>query len=51
MGRNRRGKREMKKHIYLDMDGVTADFYSLLSSWFKVQHWKEIKTRKEILER
>ena len=42
---------KMRKHIYLDMDGVTANFYSLLSSWFKVQHWKEIKTRKEILEK
>ena len=39
------------KHLYLDMDGVIADFYTLLSEWFKVDHWKEIKTREEILER
>ena len=39
------------KHLYLDMDGVIADFYTLLSEWFKVDHWKEIKSREEILER
>ena len=39
------------QHLYLDMDGVIADFYTLLSEWFKVDHWKEIKTREEILER
>jgi hypothetical protein len=33
------------------MDGVIADFYTLLSEWFKVDHWKEIKSREEILER
>ena len=39
------------QHLYLDMDGVIADLYTLLSEWFKVDHWKEIKTREEILER
>jgi hypothetical protein len=39
------------QHLYLDMDGVIADFYTLLSEWFKVDHWKEIKTREEIIER
>ena len=39
------------QHLYLDMDGVIADFYTLLSEWFKVDHWKEIKSREEILER
>tara|TARA_X000001388_G_scaffold44460_1_gene31526 strand:- start:43 stop:558 length:516 start_codon:yes stop_codon:yes gene_type:complete len=39
------------QHLYLDMDGVIADFYTLLSKWFKVDHWKEIRSREEILER
>ena len=37
------------KFLQLDMDGVFADFYTLLEEWFKVKHWKEIESRELIL--
>jgi len=37
------------KFLQLDMDGVFADFYTLLEHWFKVDHWKEIESRELIL--
>ena len=37
------------KFLQLDMDGVFADFYTLLEEWFKVNHWKEIESRELIL--
>lgn len=30
--------------IYLDMDGVIADFFGALAEKFGVDHWKDIKT-------
>ena len=36
--------------IYLDMDGVIADFFTGLETHFNVKHWKEIpKTEQSIL--
>ena len=51
MNRHLRRSYFKKLKIFLDLDGVVADFYTLLAEWFEVQHWKEIKTREEILER
>lgn len=37
--------------IYLDMDGVLADFFGALERFHKVDHWKEIPNKeKSILE-
>ena len=31
--------------LYLDMDGVIADFFSLLAKENNVKHWKSIKDK------
>ena len=51
MNRHLRRSYFKKLKIFLDLDGVVADFYTLLAEWFEVQHWKDIKTREEVLER
>ena len=51
MNRHLRRSYFKKLKIFLDLDGVVADFYTLLAEWFEVQHWKDIKTREEVLDR
>ena len=38
-----------KMTLFIDMDGVVADFFSLLARENKVSHWKEIKDREKAL--
>ena len=35
--------------IYLDMDGVIADFFGGIEDLFKVDHWKSIKVKERII--
>ena len=57
MGRNRRGDRKMTvKNMtpyitYVDMDGVIADFFKALALEFGVNHWKDIPTQEDVIER
>ena len=53
MGRNNRGDRKMKKvnWTYVDMDGVIADFFKALALEFGVNHWKDIPTQEDVIER
>ena len=53
MGRNTRGDRKMKKPkwTYVDMDGVIADFFGGLAKEFNVNHWKDIPTQQEVIDR
>ena len=34
--------------VYLDMDGVIADFFGALANQYKVDHWKSIQDRDRI---
>ena len=36
---------------YVDMDGVIADFFGGLAAEFGVQHWKDIPTQEDVIER
>jgi len=36
---------------YIDMDGVIADFFPYLALEFGVNHWKDIPTQEEVIER
>ena len=57
MGRNNRGDRKMTvKNMtpfitYVDMDGVIADFFKALALEFGVNHWKDIPTQEDVIER
>ena len=53
MGGNRRGDRTMTKPYwtYIDMDGVIADFFGALAKEFGVQHWKDIPTQQDVIDR
>ena len=53
MGRNNRGDRKMIKPnwTYVDMDGVIADFFKALALEFGVNHWKDIPTQEDVIER
>ena len=53
MGTNRRGDRKMIKPnwTYVDMDGVIADFFKALALEFDVNHWKDIPTQEDVIER
>ena len=33
--------------IYVDMDGVIADFFTELAKHYKVNHWKDLPDRNE----
>jgi len=37
-------------HLYLDMDGVQADFFGAWSEYHNVPHWKSIKDREKEIE-
>ena len=39
-----------KPHLYLDMDGVQADFFGAWSEYHNVPHWKAIKNREIEIE-
>ena len=42
----------IKPHwTYVDMDGVIADFFKLLALEFGVNHWKDIPTQENVIER
>ena len=57
MGRNRRGDRKMTvKNMtpyitYVDMVGVIGDFFKALALEFGVNHWKDIPTQEDVIER
>jgi len=36
---------------YIDMDGVIADFFKALALEFGVNHWKDIPTKEDVIER
>lgn len=36
---------------YVDMDGVIADFFKALALEFGVNHWKDIPTKEDVIER
>jgi 5'(3')-deoxyribonucleotidase len=36
---------------YVDMDGVIADFFGGLAKEFNVNHWKDIPTQQEVIDR
>lgn len=37
-------------HLYLDMDGVQADFFGAWSDYHKVDHWKAIQNKEKEIE-
>ena len=40
----------VKRKVYVDMDGVIADFFQALEIKYGVDHWKDIDIDKSILE-
>jgi len=40
----------IKRKVYVDMDGVIADFFQALENKYNVEHWKDIDIDKSILE-
>jgi len=36
---------------YIDMDGVIADFFGGLAKEFNVNHWKDIPTQQEVIDK
>jgi len=40
----------VKRKVYVDMDGVIADFFQALENKYGVDHWKDIDIDKSILE-
>ena len=36
---------------YVDMDGVIADFFGALAKEFGEQHWKDIPTQQDVIDR
>ena len=47
----RRLKDEKVNWTYVDMDGVIADFFKALALEFGVNHWKDIPTQEDVIER
>jgi len=44
-------KQHKPNWTYIDMDGVIADFFGGLAAEFGVQHWKDIPTQEDVIER
>jgi len=40
----------IKRKVYVDMDGVIADFFQALENKYNVEHWKDLDIDKSILE-
>jgi hypothetical protein len=40
----------VKRKVYVDMDGVIADFFKALEIKYGVQHWKDINIAQSISE-
>ena len=38
----------IKRKVYIDMDGVIADFFKALENKYNVKHWKELDINKTI---
>jgi len=38
----------IKRKVYVDMDGVIADFFKALENKYNVKHWKELDIDKTI---
>jgi len=44
-------KQRKPNWTYVDIDGVLADFFGGLAAEFGVQHWKDIPTQEDVIER
>lgn len=40
--------KKLKTKIYLDMDGVIADFFKAIEERYNVKHWKEIDMEQSV---
>ncbi len=38
----------IKRKVYVDMDGVIADFFAALEKKYNVKHWKELDINQSI---
>ena len=50
--KQKRGQQMKKPNMtYIDMDGVIADFFGGLAKEFNVNHWKDIPTQEEVIDK
>lgn len=50
--KRKRGQQMKKPNMtYIDMDGVIADFFGGLAKEFNVNHWKDIPTQQEVIDK
>ena len=40
--------KKLNTKIYLDMDGVIADFFKALEKRYNVKHWKEVDMEQSV---
>ena len=40
----------IKRKVYVDMDGVIADFFTAIEKRYNVKHWKEVDINQSIQE-
>ena len=38
----------IKRKVYVDMDGVIADFFKAIEERYNVKHWKEIDMEQSV---